>query len=138
MGCGGSKDQNLSLSQRTFLTMLSSKPSMTKFGRNLDSVKILTKAIASPIFGGSCLLPIGAQASKKRIRSNPLAEEIRALNPETIYGGGHYILNNIRESVQTQTCYDIQILVPVVKDKEILHKLKIIHDLSVQSLSINK
>lgn len=57
------------------------------------------------------------------------------MNVETIYGGGHYILDNIRESVQTQVCFDIQILVPVVKDKEILHKLKIIHDLSVQALS---
>lgn len=126
MGCGGSKVK-LSPSGTQFMTMISSKPSLKKYAKNKENLKTLEKAIASPLFGGSVLLPIAAPKGK-RTKSNPLREEVEKLNIEVTYGGGYYMLNHIQ--VTETVFYDIYILVQNVQDVSVQHKLKTIHDRS--------
>lgn len=100
MGCGGSKEGNLSMSTRMFLTTIRSKPELSKFGHSLEPIKTLLKTIASPVFGGSVLNPVG-KLGGKRTKLNPLEEQIKALSTEDLFGDGYYELKNIRESEQT-------------------------------------
>ena len=128
MGCGGSKAK-LSPSATLFMTMISSKPNLSKYAKNKENVKQLEKAIASPLFGGSVLLPIAAPKGK-RTKTNPLNDDIEKLNVEVTYGGGYYVLNNIKVSRDSLLFCDIFILVQNVQDVSVQHKLKMIHDRS--------
>ena len=128
MGCGGSKVK-LSPSATLFMAMISSKPALSKYGKSKDNVKNLEKAIASPLFGGSVLLPVAAPKGK-RTKTNPLGDEIEKLNVEVTYGGGYYVLNNIRVSRNSDLFCDIFMLVQNVQDVSVQHKLKMIHDRS--------
>ena len=47
MGCGGSKLPNMSASAKEFMTMISTKPNLTKYLHKMDNQKMLLKAIAS-------------------------------------------------------------------------------------------
>ena len=107
MGCGGSKVK-LSPSATQFMTMISTKPSLKKYAKSKENLKTLEKAIASPLFGGSVLLPIAAPKGK-RTKANPLREDIEKLNVEVTYGGGYYCLTHIK--VSDTVFYDIFILV---------------------------
>ena len=79
MGCGGSKIPNMSASAKEFWLMIQARPSTKKFMKNFENSKTLDKAIASQVFGGSVLLPVGAKG-KKRDKKNPLYDEIVASN----------------------------------------------------------
>ena len=136
MGCGGSKT-NLSWQTREFCTMITSKPSFTKFAYKSDNMKTLVKAIASPVFGGSVFLPV-AKKGHARTKKNPLEQEIQALNCEVIYNGGYYVLPNIRESETSQEFLDVYLLASSIRDKELAEKIKMIHDLNNQSLEMLK
>ena len=59
-----------------------------------------------------------------------MREEIESLNLDVVYGGGYYQLINIRESEQTQTFMDIYLLTEKIEDKELVKKLRAIHDLT--------
>lgn len=109
MGCGGSKVK-LSPSATQFMTMISSKPVLKKYNKNKEAIKTLDKAIASPLFGGSILLPIAAPKGK-RTKTNPMREEIERMSVEVTYGGGYYVLEDIQESRSSNVFYDIYILV---------------------------
>ena len=93
------------------MTMIMSKPNLKKYGKNKETLKTLDKAIASPLFGGSALLPIGAPKGK-RTKTNPLRDDIEKLNIEVTYGGGYYVLLNVKESRSTNVYLDIYMLVP--------------------------
>lgn len=86
--------------------MINSQPNITKYANNLDNIKILKKAIASPVFGGSVLIPV-AKKGYARLKKNPLESEINGMNTEVIFGGGYYQLPNIRESATSSSYYDI-------------------------------
>jgi hypothetical protein len=90
-------------------------------------LKTLEKAIANPLFGGSILLPIAAPKGK-RTKTNPLRDDIEKLNVEVTYGGGYYVLQNIKENKDSNLYYDIYMLVQNVQDVSVQHKLKTIHD----------
>ena len=128
MGCGGSKVK-LSPSATQFMTMISSKPNLKKYNKNKDSIKTLERAIASPLFGGSVLNAIGAPKGK-RTKTNPLRDDIEKLSVEVTYGGGYYMLTNIKESRSSDVYMDIYMLVQNVQDVSVQHKLKTIHDRS--------
>lgn len=57
MGCGGSKSL-LSAPAQQFVSMISSKPDLTKFNSSDESYKTLLQQISSPVYGGSVLLPV--------------------------------------------------------------------------------
>ena len=61
MGCGGSKLPNMSASSKAFMTMISTKPTLTKYLHKMEKQKTLLKGIASTVYGGSVLLPVGAK-----------------------------------------------------------------------------
>lgn len=109
MGCGGSKVK-LSPSATQFMAMISSKPSLKKYGKSKENLKTLEKAIANPLFGGSVLLPIAAPKGK-RTKTNPLKDEIERLNVEVTFGGGYYMLQNIQASPDSNLFMDIFMLV---------------------------
>ena len=54
-----------------FLTMLKRTPDTRKYLHNKTNALTFAKAWASPVFGGSVLLPVG-QLKKKRTRTNQL------------------------------------------------------------------
>ena len=68
MGCGGSKDANLSIETRNFLEVFNSKPDFSKYGKNTTNIKTIEKSLASPIYGGSAILPIGKKDKRTRER----------------------------------------------------------------------
>lgn len=109
-----------------FMSMINSKPDLTKYRNNLTSIKNLTKAIINPAFGGSVLQPVG-KLGTKRDKKNPLYEDILLLEPQMIYGGGYYVLSNIRESEKSQAFYDIYMLVPQIESNFMRNKVKAIH-----------
>lgn len=55
-------------------------------------------AYKSSIFGGSIFLPLGSNTKKgeKRDKENNLQTEIRKTNVDYLYGGGYYVLHNVR------------------------------------------
>lgn len=129
MGCCGSKIQSQCV--LNFLLMLKNKTNLNKYQHNKESVKALDKAMASDVFGGSVLLPIG-QKGKKRTKSNPIYDEVIAMetkegnNPiplDILQGGGYYILQNVRKSFTTNEFVDIWVLVESVSDKKVAEKM---------------
>ena len=53
---------------------------------------------------------IGGHPDGKR-RANPLGKQLSMAEPDVVFGGGYYVFENIRESAQSEDCYDIYILV---------------------------
>jgi len=125
MGCGGSK-LNCGPQTMQFLTMINSKPNMKKFGRDREALKNIDKAIASRTFGGSVMQAVGGQGKKGRTKANSMKENVISVNTEVMYGGGYYTMLNIRESADSQTCYDVYLLTEKVEDQEVMNKMKVI------------
>ena len=98
---------------------------MLKYAYKSDNMKNLGKAIASPVFGGSVLLPV-AKKGHARMKKNPLEVEISKLNTEVIYGGGYYYLPNIREDETSQEYLDVYLLTPHIKDADLARKIKLL------------
>ena len=109
--------------------MISSKTNLTKYGFDKNAIATLNKAIASPVFGGSVLLPVG-KLKGKRTKENPLRDEIANVQANSVYGGGYYILRDIQESDGSDTFFDIFLLTESIEDAELQHKLKSIHELN--------
>jgi hypothetical protein len=131
MGCGGSKSQMSEAAQK-FTNVITAKPDLTKFAYRSDNIKTLGKAIASPVFGGSVLLPVGKKG-QPRLKKNPLEAEISKLNTEVIFNGGFYFLPNIREDETSQQYMDIYLLTQSIKDQDLARLIKLIHDENEQS-----
>lgn len=130
-GCGANRMAQLSVSSRYFLTELNAKPNFARYMNKDDAVKTITKAMMSPIFGHSVMYPVGGPGKGvKRTKKNNLEDVIYAMKTDDLMGGGYYYLSNIRDGEESSICYDILMLVPNIKDKELSHKIKTIHDLS--------
>ena len=97
------------------MVMLNSKPDMLKFRKNADNNATLLKASLSPVFGGNVLQSVGS-LGRKRDKANPLRNEISNFEIDGMNGGGYYVLQNIRESEQTQIQYDIYLLTDQVEN----------------------
>jgi len=115
------------------MVMLNSKPDMLKFRKNTDNNATLLKASLSPVFGGNVLQPVGS-LGRKRDKANPLREEISKFEIDGMNGGGYYVLQNIRESEQTQIQYDIYLLTDQVENQSDLRILKEVHEESSLSM----
>ena len=132
MGCGGSKIY--SAPTMAFLLMLKGKTNLQKYQNSKENIKHFDKAMASEVYGGSVLLPVG-EKQKKRTKSNPLYDEITSMEKKTegldkpiamdiLKGGGYYIINNVRLDVTTNKFADIFILAETIEDKEVRQKLE--------------
>lgn len=126
MGCGGSK-LKMSDSAKQFHSVITKKPSLTKFGYKSENMKNLLKQISSPVFGGSVLMPV-AKKGHLRSKKNPLEADIASMNTEEIYNGGYYYLPNIKESKDSQEFLDIYLLTPHIKDADLARKIQMISD----------
>jgi len=78
-----------------FIKTLKSKPETKKFNYSKTNVATFTKSYASKNFGGSVFQPIG-QLKEKRTKKNPLENEIKNAQVNVLYGGGYYILRDVR------------------------------------------
>jgi hypothetical protein len=116
--------------------MLKVRPDLKKFKGDADAVKNVETAYSSNIFGGSVFLPIGKK-NGKRDKKNPLELEIKATQVDYLYGGGYYVLKNVKEEYVTEydgeeytaaTYWDIYMLVESIEQFEELKKLKIMND----------
>lgn len=136
MGCSAGKQQ-MSESARQFTTMITAKPDFAKYQYKSDNIKTLTKAIASPVFGGSVFLPMGKKGNA-RTKKNNLEESICRLNTEVIYNGGYYYLPDIREEESSPIYMDVYLLTPSIKDQDLARKIKLIHDLHNQNKELLK
>ena len=113
MGCGGSK-LKMSESAKKFHKVITAKPNLFKFGYKSENMKNLLKQIASPVFGGSVLMPV-AKKGHTRTKKNPLEADIAALNTEEMYNGGYYYLPNIAEAEDSTEFVDVYLLTPHIK-----------------------
>ena len=136
MGCGGSKNVAIDTSVEQCLDMLSNRPVKEffaqKFRNHADQLKNMEEAYKSSIFGGSIFLPLGSSTKKgeKRDKENNLQNEIRHTNIDYLYGGGYYVLHNVRvhkedpEDPSEGIDYmDIYILVESIDQLEEMKKL---------------
>jgi hypothetical protein len=102
-----------------FLLMLKNKTGIKKYQFNKESIKMLDKAMANDIYGGSVMLPVG-QKGKKRTKANPIYDEVVAMETkegnkpiplDILKGGGYYILQNVRMSYTSNDFVDIWLFV---------------------------
>jgi hypothetical protein len=67
---------------------------------------VICKALSSPEFGASVLLPVGV-INGKRDKKNPLYDEIKAINIDVLHGGGVYTLLKVRQQIGSCVYLDI-------------------------------
>jgi len=131
-----------------FLLMLKGKFNLLKYQNNKENIKHLDKAMASEVFGGSVLLPVG-EKGKKRTKSNPLYDEItqmekkedgsdRPIAMDILMGGGYYIISNVRMDSTTNEFVDIYILAESIHDKDHREKLDEINEISASTGMVMK
>jgi len=87
---------------------------------------------SSNVYGGKVFSPIGRLNKGgefgKRDISNPLESEIEQQAVNVLYGGGFYILKNVKYAANIYA--DIWILVEALDDPDIIKKFNIHSDLS--------
>ena len=78
--------------------MLNQRPSTQKFRKNKHNAEIIELVYNSQIFGGSIFFPVGSsnKRSARRDKENLLEKEIRDSNVDYLYGGGYYVLKNVK------------------------------------------
>ena len=140
MGCGGSKAY--SAPTMAFLLELKGKISLKKYQHNKENNKTMEKAMASDIYGGSVLLPVG-EKGKKRTKSNPLYDEICSMDKKAegqdhivmdiLKGGGYYKLENVRMDPTTNEYADIYLLAESIQDGELRELLDEINQISAST-----
>ena len=139
MGCGGSKNIPIDNSIQQCLDMLSNRPVneffTQKFRNHAGQQKNMEDAYKSSIFGGSVFLPLGSSTKKgeKRDKENNLQNEILHANIDYLYGGGFYVLHNVRvhkedpeDDHEGVDYMDIYMLVESIDQLEEMKKLKIL------------
>ena len=117
--------------------MLSNRPAneffSQKFRNHAQQIKNMEDAYKSSIFGGSVFLPLGSSTKKgeKRDKENNLQNEINHANIDYLYGGGYYVLHNVRvhkedpeDEEEGIDFMDIYMLVEGIDQMEELKKLK--------------
>ena len=62
-----------------FLWMINKMPTVSNYSKNKSRILNISKAWASPYFGGSVLKPLGA-INKKRTRNNGLEQGIKDMH----------------------------------------------------------
>ena len=72
--------------------------------------------------------PINSGGFKPNSLEDSIRDEDRHI--DVMQGGGYYILENIRVGSDTQTCCDIYMYTSKVHNKELLHKIKTIHEIT--------
>lgn len=140
MGCGGSKPfVAIDESSARVIEVLSNRPSnehlIHKFRGNAQQLKNIEDAYKSTVFGGSIFLPIGSsrKQGEKRDKTNNLKKEIEDAHIDYLYGGGYYVLQNVKVSRETDGTndeeanlyIDIYMLIQSIDDIQELKKLKI-------------
>ena len=107
--------------------MLSRAPDLRRYGLSKERNATFVRAWANSNFGGSVLNPLGA-IGKRRNRQNPLREQIKNAQINTLYGGDYYVLEKVQlYSDDTHYYVDIYMLVETIEDQE---QLKLIKDLN--------
>jgi len=109
--------------------MINKKPTMSKYGRDKQALKNIDQAIASRVFGGSVMQAVGSKGGK-RTKTNSMRDNVLTLNTQTMYGGGYYTMMNVRESADSQTCYDIFLLTDKVEEQEVMRQMKAIDQIT--------
>jgi len=142
MGCGGSKLKTIDESVEKVVDMLSNRPHndhfIHKFRANANNLKNVEDAYKSGIFGGSIFLPLGSASKRgeKRDKTNNLQNEIKACHVDYLYGGGYYVLHNVKVNREEPTeenpadpgvhYMDIYMLVESVDKLDEMKKLKLL------------
>ena len=85
----------------------------------------------SDVYGGTVFMPIGRMKdgkNTKRESKNPLEEEIKKQPISLLYGGGFYVLKNIKYAANVYI--DVWLLVEAIDDAELMGKFNIYNNLS--------
>lgn len=122
-GCGDNRT-TIEKQVDSTLYMLRRSPDLRRYGLSKERNYTFTSAWSSSIFGGSVMNPVGAYG-KRRTRRNPLEEQIKKSNVNSLYGGGYYVLEKVQHySDDTHYYVDIYLLVESVEDQEQLALIK--------------
>ena len=128
MGCGGSKITSPCVFAA--LTLFKTNIDLSKYNKSIENRKTMQQAMASPIFGGSVLLPVG-ELKKKRTKSNPIYDELcnfdkmdkdKKIPLDILKNGGFYVLKNIRISENSNEFVDAWFLAGSM-DKDVYKKI---------------
>ena len=105
--------------------MLNKRPVTKNFRHNLEYLKIIDKLYSSNVYGGSIFLPIGSadRRAALRYKTNNLEEDLRAMQVNYLYGGGFYVITQVRHSEKVNLdskegalFSDIHIMVEAIDD----------------------
>jgi len=106
MGCGNSKP-SLDSSVYMCLEMLDKRPHevdfVQKFRAKAHQTRTMEELYASTVFGGSLFTPVGTSLKRglQRDRHNNLRNEVCAQHIDYLYGGGYYVIHNVKRHRQT-------------------------------------
>ena len=139
MGCGGSKIIQTDVMIQQCIDMLNQRPNIQKFRKNKHNSEIIEQVYNRQIFGGSIFLPVGSsnKRSARRDKENNLEKEIRESNVDYLYGGGYYVLKNVKvghdeengnQQHQGEEFMDIYILVETIQNMDEIKKLKVLNE----------
>ena len=116
-GCGDNRT-TIEKQVDSTLYMLRRSPDLRRYGLSKERTDTFVRAWANSQFGGSVLNPLGAYG-KRRNRRNPLEEQIKNAQVNSLYGGGYYVLEKVQlYSDDTHYYVDIYLLVENVEDQE--------------------
>ena len=132
-----------------FIYMLRYKPDLTKYAGNTTNQLTLTNAWASGQFGGNIYTALGAKYERKdkagaytttsRTRANTLHQKIKSTTIQSLYGGGYYKLEGVRQSEDSPNYYmDIYLLTEQVTKNDIMKKMKDLDTQTRESYMKNK
>ena len=95
--CCESENKDLGIDKINFLQMLETAPRFGKFEyRDQATVAALKSLWSSRRVGGDVMKPVVGASGKERTRTNVLKEQIQLFEIEYLYGGGYYVLENVR------------------------------------------
>ena len=82
--------------------MLNKRPITKNYRHNLENLKIMDKLYSSNVYGGSIFLPVGSadRRAALRYKTNNLEEDLRAMQVNYLYGGGFYVISQVRHNLK--------------------------------------
>ena len=124
-----------------FIYMLRNLPDLKRYSGNKTNQLTLTNAWASGQFGGSIYNALGAKYERKdkagaytttsRTRGNNLLQKIKQTTIQSLYGGGYYKLEGVRQSEDSPNYFmDIYLLTEQVTKNDTMKRMK---DLDTQT-----
>lgn len=94
--------------------MLNKKPDFRNYREDAQGLKNAESLWASQVYGGNIFGPTAKTALVARHVQNPLLDELKKQPVSVLYGGGFYVLKNVKYAANVHA--DIWMLIEAIDD----------------------